>query len=31
MAVIWLNQSLRILDIVITQGASFVDFLRYSF
>lgn len=31
LAVIWLNQSLRILDIVITQGASFVDFLRYSF
>ena len=31
MAVIWLNQSLRILDIVITQGASFADFLRYSF
>ena len=31
MAVIWLNQSLRILDIVITQGASFTDFLRYSF
>ena len=31
MAVIWLNQSLRILDVVITQGASFRDFLRFSF
>jgi lipopolysaccharide export system permease protein len=31
MAVIWLNQSLRILDVVITQGASFADFLRFSF
>ena len=31
MAVIWLNQSLRILDVVITQGASFGDFLRFSF
>ena len=31
MALIWLNQSLRILDVVITQGASFGDFLRYSF
>ena len=29
-AVIWLNQSLRILDIVITKGASFSDFLRFS-
>ena len=31
MAVIWLNQSLRILDVVIIQGASFIDFLRFSF
>ncbi|MEK9598318.1 MAG: LptF/LptG family permease [Alphaproteobacteria bacterium] len=31
MGVIWLNQSLRILDVVITQGASFADFLRFSF
>ena len=30
MAVIWLNQSLRILEVVITQGASFTEFLRYS-
>ena len=30
MAVIWLNQSLRILDIVIAQGASLRDFLLYS-
>jgi len=30
MAVIWLNQSLRILEVVITQGASFKEFLRYS-
>ena len=30
MTVIWLNQSLRILEVVITQGASFAEFLRYS-
>ena len=30
MTVIWLNQSLRILEVVITQGASFTEFLRYS-
>ena len=30
MTVIWLNQSLRILEVVITQGASFMVFLSYS-
>ena len=30
MTVIWLNQSLRILEVVITQGASFAEFLHYS-
>ena len=30
MIVIWLNQSLRILEIVITQGASSIEFLSYS-